>query len=239
MNRQQRRREARLSAATGATQEKNWIWPISIGMFVVVVVVVVVLIAAGVFGTSDDSKLSANVLDDLKADSHVVGDPSAPVSIIEFADYQCPFCARFWGTSYQRLLSDFVQSGLVSIYFHNMAFLGPESTLAASASECAADQGNWHDFHDILFAQQGPENQGYITPDLMTSFAEVADLDVAAFNQCVESGVHDEKVAQQTRNAADAGINATPTIFVNGNRISNPMDYDELQAAVRAALSPA
>lgn len=83
------------------------------------------------------------------------GDPSAPVRIVVFEDFQCPFCARFTHDTEPLLASEFIETGQVSFEFHHLAFLGPESIQAAEASECAMEQGQFWPYHDVLFLRQG------------------------------------------------------------------------------------
>lgn len=237
MNRQQRRQRdrARPNRPT-MTSNRNWGWRIAFGMVVVVAVVVVVLAIGGVFGGGSGDDLSSSQIQLLKAESHLVGDSDAPVEIIEFADFQCPFCRQFWGTSYQQLMSEFVEPGQVAFYFHHMAFLGPESVRAAGAAECADDQGDFETYHDILFALQGPENQGYLTFDQLEAFAEQADLEPTAFSECVRTSRNETAVRIETTNASEAGINSTPTLFVDGKKIENPLNYVEIRTAILSAL---
>lgn len=90
----------------------------------------------------------------------VLGKSDAPVTIIEFADFQCPFCERFYKDAEKGIIENYVKSGKVKFVFRNYAFLGPESNIAAEGSYCANEQGKFWEYHNFLFDHQGPENSG-------------------------------------------------------------------------------
>jgi protein-disulfide isomerase len=110
----------------------------------------------------------------------ILGDPNAPVTFIEYGDYQCPFCARFF-TDVEPLIRDqYVKTGKVKIIFRSYPFLGAESTAAAEAAECAKDQGKFWEYHDALYtaeSQDGHENNGSMTRDLFLTLAQNLKLD--------------------------------------------------------------
>lgn len=240
MNRQERRKQ-RTSRTTnrGGSDNKRWIWFIGGSTAIIAVVVLITLIAAGVFdgGTVSSGGLTKGQIDEIKSRGHLIGDPSARVTIIEFADFQCPYCKQFWASSLQAIKSEFVATGQAALYFHHMAFIGPESTLAAAATECAADQGKFEPFHDVLFDQQGPENKGYITVARLETFAAQAELDLVGFSNCVRDDSKFDIVESDTNYASSIGVRSTPTLLINGVAVSNAMDMSEIRAAVQAALS--
>lgn len=89
-----------------------------------------------------------------------LGRSDAPITIIEFADFQCPFCERFYKDAESGIIENYVKSGKVKFVFRNYAFLGPESNIAAEGSYCASEQGKFWEYHNFLFDNQGPENSG-------------------------------------------------------------------------------
>jgi protein-disulfide isomerase len=240
MNRQERRKQRTTrNSNRGGSDSKRWYWFIGGSTAIIAVVVLITLIAAGVFdsGSVSTGGLTKGQTDELKSQGHLIGDASAKVTIIEFADFQCPYCQQFWASSLQSIKSEFVETGQAAIYFHHMAFIGPESTLAAAGAECAADQGKFEPFHDVLFDKQGPENKGYITIARLETFAAEAGLDLVSFANCVRDDAHQKKVQADTNYASSIGVRSTPTLMINGMIISNPMDMSEIRAAVQTALS--
>ena len=105
-----------------------------------------------------------------------MGNKNAKVTIIEFADFQCPFCERFFKDAESNIIKDYVNSGKVKFAFRHYAFLGQESNFAAEASECANEQGKFWEFHDYLFKNQQGENQGAFTKDKLKGFAATLGL---------------------------------------------------------------
>ena len=89
-----------------------------------------------------------------------MGKSDAPVTVIEFADFQCPFCERFYKDAEKGIIENYVKSGKVKFVFRNYAFLGPESNIAAEGAYCANEQGKFWEYHNFLFDNQGPENSG-------------------------------------------------------------------------------
>lgn len=170
----------------------------------------------------------------------VEGDPNAPVKIIEFSDFQCPFCRRFTLETAPLLVQEFVETGIASIEYRHMAFLGPESVRAAEAAECAADQNRFWDFHDILFLRQGAENDGVYSDANLKKYArEVADahddFDVNAFDSCLASGEKRAAVEEMTRQANALGVQSTPSFLVNGQPISGAQPIEVFRQVIQAA----
>jgi protein-disulfide isomerase len=170
-------------------------------------------------------------------DSNVRGQPTAPVLIEEWGDYQCPACgsfARLQPQLEQALLDD----GSARFVFHNMAFLGQESVWAAAAAECANDQGRFWEYHDLLYASQNGENKGAFAKPRLKQLGASLRLDQAAFNMCVDSDAYVSRVQQDTQRGKSLGISSTPTLLVNGQRVTlttNRSPIETLLAAVRNA----
>jgi predicted DsbA family dithiol-disulfide isomerase len=169
------------------------------------------------------------------------GNPDAPVKILEFADFQCPFCAVFARDTEPALAAEFIEAGTVSLSFRNYAFLGPESIRAAEAAECAADQGYFWDYHDLLFLRQGRENSGAFGDDRLHDFARELHqaqphFDVDAFAGCLSSGRKRAVVEQATREAMEAGIRQTPSFVINGKLLTGAHAIEVFRQAIQQAL---
>lgn len=165
-----------------------------------------------------------------------VGEENAPVVIVEYGDFQCPACQRFFQTTAEQLKTEYVQTGKVRFVFRQFAFLGDESQWAAEASECANEQGLFWIYYDRLYQEQNGENVGVYSIGNLKRFAADLGLDTAGFNQCLDSGRYTEKVQQETLEGQQAGVRGTPSVFVNGQYIEDGSNYLALQAAVEAAL---
>jgi protein-disulfide isomerase len=170
----------------------------------------------------------------------ILGDPNAPVTFIEYGDFQCPFCGRFFTDVQPKIESDYVKTGKVKMVYRDLAFLGPESVSSAQAAECAKDQGKFWAYHDALFTTEvkdGQENSGNLTRDVFVKLATDLGMDVAKFTQCFDSQQYADVITQVTNDAHAAGVNATPTSFVNGKILQGALPYDQFKAAIDAALN--
>jgi protein-disulfide isomerase len=166
-----------------------------------------------------------------------IGPANAKVVVIEFADFQCPYCAiaaglANWTSQYESRFGDFIgvsknieeaaKSGDLKFIYVPMAFLGDESTYAAEAALCANDQGKFWEMHDIIFrVHDSQEHNGKYTKDkLVTLAAGVSGLNQATFKSCLEGGKKAADVQKATQTANSQGVSATPSFFLNGNKLS-------------------
>jgi protein-disulfide isomerase len=164
------------------------------------------------------------------------GSASAPVVVVEYADFQCPYCREFALGPEKQLKQDYVDKGQVRFVFRNFPFIGQESTWAAEAAECANDQGRFWDYHDKLYQEQGAENSGAFAQANLKKFAADLGLDTAQFNTCLDSGKYASLVRQAYDEAQRRQISSTPSFLVNGQLVTNGSSYPVLQAAIDAAL---
>lgn len=165
-----------------------------------------------------------------------IGAPNAPVVVVEYADFQCPYCQQFALGPEQQLRKEYVDTGKVRFAFRHMAFIGTESVWAAEAAECANEQGRFWDYHDKLYQEQGGENTGTFSQDNLKRFAAALGLNTQQFNQCLDTNKYEAKVQQEIAEGQQLGVASTPTLFVNGQLIKNGSDYQVLQAAIEVTL---
>jgi protein-disulfide isomerase len=163
---------------------------------------------------------------------NTMGAKDAPVSIVEWGDYQCPSCGAFAREIAPRVVTDYVEPGKVQFTFRDFAFLGPESLRAAEAVACAADQNAFWPFHDTLYANQHGENQNAFSDARLKEMARTQQLDSDKFNRCLDSGEKQSAIEQSAAEARSQGINSTPSIFVNGAKVGNWSDWDALKALI-------
>jgi protein-disulfide isomerase len=171
------------------------------------------------------------------ARDNAIGPATASVTIDEWADFQCPACRNF--AALQPGLDQAVlRDGGARFVFHHMAFLGPESILAAEAAECAGDQGRFWAYHDTLYASQNGENRGTFSTEHLKQFATRVTLDQGAFNRCLDSHKYVSRVQQETQAGVQLGVNSTPTLFVNGQRVGLTTRRDPVET-IRLAVQNA
>lgn len=161
---------------------------------------------------------------DLKvaASDHVLGDPNAKVTIVEFSDFECPFCRSFWSGALVDIKKNYIDTGKAKfIYKHFPLSFHPGAGPAAEAAECAGDQGKFWEFHDKAFEEQAKQGQGTILfgkPEIV-KWAKATGLDMTQFSECFNSGKYAQRVIDDTAQGTAAGVSGTPTTFVNGQRI--------------------
>ncbi len=134
------------------------------------------------------------------------------------------------------LIKQYVDTGKISIVYKHAAFLGQESVWAAEASECAANQGKFWAYHDLLFQKQSGENQGAFTKDKLIGFAQELKLDMSQFQPCLQNDQTLDRVQGDTRESQQAGVRGTPTFFINGQALVGAQPLEAFQAAIDQAL---
>jgi protein-disulfide isomerase len=172
-----------------------------------------------------------------QAQGTTMGDPNAPVRIEEYSDFQCFYCARFSSDTEPRIVADYVSTGKVHFIYKNYAFLGQPSVDAAEASLCAADQGKFWEYHDILFANQAEGDARAFSEERLQAFAEAIGLDGTAFAECLSDNRKMDQVRQEYAEGAALGVSSTPTFFINGNEVKGAQPFEVFQAEIEAALA--
>jgi len=187
------------------------------------------------------------------ADRNNAGDPNAPIQIVEFSDFQCPYCKQFYQATEPALEEYFVKTGKVYFTYRsagnwvssNIGGVNSESADAAAAAYCAGDQNKFWEMHDALFANsRDVENQGSFSDKRLTAIAESIKLDMRAYQDCYDSGKYKDQVQQDFDDATAAGISGTPffvmTYKVNGEtkseKIEGRQPITEFQQKIEAAL---
>jgi len=149
--------------------------------------------------------------------SAILGDPSAPITIVEFGDYQCHQCYNWFHNTKPAITRDYIETGKANLVFVDMAFLGKDSPKAAQASYCAEDQGMYWDYHDLLYiSQESKIDGGWANSERLKAFAFSLGLDMELFESCLDSGKYSKRVQYNTQQARDNGVRGTPGFFIVG-----------------------
>jgi len=183
--------------------------------------------------TAAQKNLMASLIPKMR---HFKGDPNAPVTMIEFGDFQCPFCGRFFAQTEPQIDKAYIQNGKVRFGYFNFAFLGAESTWAAEAAECASDQNKYWEYHDKLYASQAGENQGAFSKDNLKKFAAALGLDTQTFNQCLDSGKYTSLIQADTQASSAFGVQSTPTLLINGQSVVGAQPFAVFQQTIDPLL---
>jgi protein-disulfide isomerase len=169
----------------------------------------------------------------------VLGDPDAPVTMVEYSDFQCPFCGRFARETAPELVDKYVDRGVLRIEWRDFPYLGPESMVAAEAGRAAAAQDRFWEFHDEMYADQPPPNSGRIDRAYLVDVAERAGLDVDRFEADLDDPAHREAIQQDFRAGQSVGVTGTPAFIINGQLVMGaqplPVFEDVIQRAADAA----
>ncbi|MBK9211342.1 MAG: DsbA family protein [Anaerolineales bacterium] len=168
--------------------------------------------------------------------SNTMGNPDAPVHIIEYGDFQCPYCLKFWSETEPQLIEEYVNTDQVYFEYRAYPIIGPESSWAAEGAYCAGDQGRFWEFHDTLFANWSGENVGDYTKENLVKYAKALDLNMAEFESCLSEEKHKGTVEQDAAAAEANGIHATPTFFINGFKVEGAQPYSILKDLIEQAL---
>ncbi|MDP3770139.1 MAG: DsbA family protein [bacterium] len=170
----------------------------------VIIMVSIILINRGVPGNIE-----------ITQNDIILGNPSAPVTIIEYSDYQCPFCKRFFDTSLPFIKDEFIATGKVRFIYRDFVFYGQESFWAAHAARCANEQGKFWEYHDLLFEQQGEIGSGIFNKENLTAFAQELSLSRADFEVCMDEARYRKQIDASKQEAIKRGVWGTPSFFVN------------------------
>jgi len=160
-----------------------------------------------------------------------VGSASAPITLIEFSDYQCPYCGRVEPTL-KRLRAAYGDKIRFVWKDFPLTQIHPQAFKAGEAAHCAGDQGKYWELHDVLFNKQSE-----LQLDDLKRHALTLGLNVDAFNQCLDSSKHAERVRDGVAEGGQVGVNSTPTIFINGRRFSGAQPYEVFAAAIDEELA--
>jgi protein-disulfide isomerase len=198
---------------------------------------------ASVFGLIDDyiaekSGQPTGPVDVSVDDDAAKGEEDAPVTIVEFTDYQCPFCKRFADEALPQIMKDYVDTGKVRLVVRDFPLTNhPNAATAANAAECLREQGGdemYFGYHDALF-----ENQTDLSTEKLKEYAAGFDIDQAQFASCVDENKYQDEVAADFKAGTEYGVRGTPAFFINGNLFAGAQPYENFKAAIEAALTEA
>ena len=173
--------------------------------------------------------------------SPVLGSPDAPVTIVEFGDYQCSNCKKWYLETKPTIISDFIDTGKANLIFVDIAFLGKDSLPASAATYCAEEQGQYWDYHDLLYSNQLGVDSGWANSERLKAFAFDLGLDMDLFASCLDSGKYDKRVRFNIRVASSNGVDSTPTFIIVGpegqqQRIGGAQPYSVFEQIIESMI---
>ncbi|MEZ7989229.1 MAG: DsbA family protein [Nitrosopumilus sp.] len=149
--------------------------------------------------------------------SPILGDPLAPITIVEFGDYQCHQCYNWFHDTKPMITRDYIETGKANLVFVDFAFLGKDSPKAAQATYCADDQNMYWEYHNSLYTfQESKIDNGWANSERLKSFAFNLNLDMTLFDECLDSEKYSKRVQYNSQQARDNGVRGTPGFFIVG-----------------------
>lgn len=174
---------------------------------------------------------------ELEDDDAVIGDKDAPVTLVEFGDYQCTFCTKFFKETESALIEKYVKTGKLKIVFRDLVINGRESQNAAEAAQCAGEQGRYWQYHDKLFTERRGYNVGVFVKDNLKKFAGDLGLNEEQFSRCYDSGKFRPEIADDGRDASRFGARGTPNFFLNGRQLVGAQPLNVFESLIDQELN--
>ena len=148
--------------------------------------------------------------------SPILGDPSAPITIVEVGDYQCEQCYAWFHETKPAIVRDYIDTGKANLVFVDLAFLGKDSIPASMATYCAEDQEMYWEYHDLLYNSQEHVDNGWANSERLKAFASSLDLDYELFESCLDNSKYFKRVQYNIQQARDNDVKGTPGFFIVG-----------------------
>jgi protein-disulfide isomerase len=195
-------------------------------------------------GSSQNQQVAQQDILDKKVEQHsvsidddaILGDPDAPVTIVEFSDYQCPYCAQFWAYTMEGLKEEYIDTGIVNFVYRDYPIDSHQNAqIAAEAAECAGEYSDeaYYEMHDALFATVG---QWSAIPDATEAFVGLASeigYDIAT---CMENGEQTEEVQNDKIAGRSYSVGGTPTLYINGWKFSGALSLEDIAKVIESEL---
>jgi protein-disulfide isomerase len=230
------------------TMKKTTLWQIATG--VLAVLLVISIFTNGFRGNDNGSAIVnnqnnndnqptipsgvANVnAEDYADDDPVLGNDNAQLTIVEFSDFQCPYCKRFRDQTFDQLKKQYIDTGKVKLVYRDfpLSSIHPMAQKAAEAGECADEQGKFWEYHDKIY-----ENQQLLSIDSLKQWAKDLSLDTTKFNNCLDSEKYANEVKNDLNDATSSGGQGTPYFLVGNTQLSGAYPFDAFQQAIEAQL---
>lgn len=168
-----------------------------------------------------------------------LGDPEAPITIVEYTDYQCPFCTQHFKETLPALKENFIDTGKVHYVIKDfpLTSIHPQAVKAAEAARCAGEQDAYLGMHDALFERQAEWSGNPDAANVFTSFATELDLDTDAFSECLNSGKMETAVLANMNEGMSFGVTGTPAFFINGILVSGALPFESFEQGINGMLA--
>ncbi|MFB5610201.1 MAG: DsbA family protein [Nitrosopumilaceae archaeon] len=214
------------------------------GVIAAIIVVGIVATSVSQFGSETVNLDMQRMHGDISTamGSPILGNPDAPITIVEFGDYQCHQCYNWFHNTKPSIVQNYIETGKANLVFVDLAFLGRDSPKAAQATYCAEDQGKYWEYHDILYnSQENRIDNGWANSERLKAFAFSLGLDMELFDSCLDSGKYSKRVSYNIDEARKHGANGTPTFFIidsegNKQKIGGAQPYSVFKNVIDSMI---
>ena len=173
----------------------------------------------------------------IKDGAPVLGNMDAKVTVVEFGDFQCPYCGKYFKQILPEIREKYIKTGKVRFIYMSFAFLGQESQDSAQAAKCAQDQGKFWEYHDYIYNNQQGENRGAFSPENLKAFAIKLGLSSAQFNKCLDEKKYEKYITNEVQVGRKFGVKGTPATFINDFFIDGLQDVSYFRNRIEAELA--
>lgn len=212
------------------------------------ILLVGILISVGIFldknGTLEKSSPSAILPIDTGANERVnitinsndpiLGNPQAPVTLVEFFDFQCGYCKSFAEQTLPKIIDSYIKTGEVKVVFKDFAILGDDSKSAAIAANCANEQTKYLEYHDKLYKLK--DDDAFFTNENLLAIANELKLNIFKFNDCMGLNKNKTAIEEDAKEGKLAGVRGTPTIFINGLKVPGAQSFSYYKSIIDQEL---
>tara|TARA_Y100000310_G_scaffold345665_1_gene467991 strand:- start:41613 stop:42404 length:792 start_codon:yes stop_codon:yes gene_type:complete len=198
-----------------------------------IVVIAILFFVIRFFSNGSDGTTGSTINVNIETSEKVKGDPNAPVTIVEYSDFECQFCQRFYQQTLPQIEQQYISTGKVKLIYKHfpLSNIHFSAQSAAEASECANEQGKFWEYHDILF-----DNSPRLSKSNLNQYATQIGLNVDQFTECLDSRKYREIISQDTREGSSNGISGTPGFLINGQLISGAQPFSVFQQLIEKGL---
>lgn len=227
------------------TQEFNWQTSVPLAIVIAGLMISSSVLYVGNFGDAtiaqapDEPVIVADPQVLIGTNEPAIGSVTAKVTIVEFSDFQCPFCRSFFEDTYGQLKKAYIDTGKVRLIFRDFPLsFHAAAKPAALAAQCANDQGKFWEYHDALFIEQAKQGNGTVTfgATELKLWASQLGLNMTTFNTCFDSAQHEQGIADDVRIGSDAGVSGTPSFFINGKLLVGAQPFSAFQQLIEKEL---
>ena len=186
-------------------------------------------------GAAAGEKVKVSVDDD-----PMLGNPKAKITLVEFSDFQCPFCRSFWSGAFQQIKTEYIDTGKVRFVYRDFPLSFHSGAIpAAQGTQCANEQGKFWEMHDKIFEEQAKKGEGTIQfseNDVRNWASQVVGLDFGKWNECFASDKYQQEIQKDLSDGSAYGVSGTPTLFINGVPIVGARPFSAFKAEIDKLL---